>query len=258
MQYHDFITRRWFFKECSVGLGTIALHALLHDRAGAASEGNSPAATADHMAPRRPHFPAKATNVIFLFMAGGPSHLELFDNKPTLARYDGRLPPPELLEGYRAAFIRPDATCLGPKFRFARHGRSGIELSELLSNLAGCADDIAIDARLAEAARAEPDHHARHPAVAHDQIGADADDVNGKLARQTLEEIRQIVLVGGREQHLRRPADPKPGQFGERLVRQQPPAQVRHRGFEIGRDVGESSHSIPAPSIRRAVRRPIG
>src|SRR5882724_392888 len=144
MQYHDFITRRWFFKECSVGLGTIALHALLHDRAGAASEGNSPAAAADHMTPRRPHFPAKATNVIFLFMAGGPSHLELFDNKPTLARYDGRLPPPELLEGYRAAFIRPDATCLGPKFRFARHGRSGIELSELLSNLAGCADDIAI------------------------------------------------------------------------------------------------------------------
>src|SRR5271167_4783262 len=97
MKYHDYLTRRWFFKECGVGLGTIALHALLNDRAAAASEGNVPAATADPMAPRRPHFPAKATNVIFLFMAGGPSHLELFDYKPTLARYDGRLPPPELL-----------------------------------------------------------------------------------------------------------------------------------------------------------------
>ena len=144
MNYHDYLTRRWFFKECGVGLGTIALHTLLHDRAGAGAQGNAPAAAADPMAPRPPHFPAKATNVIFLFMAGGPSHLELFDNKPTLARYDRRLPPPELLEGYRAAFIRPDATCLGPKFRFARHGRSGIELSELLPHLARCADDIAV------------------------------------------------------------------------------------------------------------------
>ncbi len=137
MNPHDYLTRRWFFKECGVGLGSIALHALLHDRAGAD-------APADPLAPRRPHFPAKATNVIFLFMAGGPSHLELFDYKPTLARYDGRLPPADLLEGYRAAFIRPDATCLGPKFRFARHGRSGIELSELLPHLARCADDIAV------------------------------------------------------------------------------------------------------------------
>ena len=60
MNYHDYLARRWFFKECGVGLGTIALHALLHDRAGAASHGNAPAAAADPMAPRRPHFPASA------------------------------------------------------------------------------------------------------------------------------------------------------------------------------------------------------
>src|ERR1700755_1834260 len=53
------------------------------------------------------------------------------------------------------------------------------------------------------------------------------------------EEISEIVLLGGRKQNLRRPADAKPGQFGQRLVRQQPPAQFRHRGFEIGYDVGE-------------------
>jgi hypothetical protein len=136
MTFRDYLTRRWFFKQCGVGLGTIALHTLLNDRAHADA--------ADPMAPRRPHFAPKATNVIFLFMAGGPSHLELFDNKPTLARYDGRVPPPQLLEGYRTAFIRPNATCLGPKFRFARHGQSGIEMSELLPHLARCADDIAV------------------------------------------------------------------------------------------------------------------
>src|SRR5438477_1583634 len=132
------ITRRWFFRECGVGLGAIALHSLLQDHAIAAP------AFADPMAPKRPHFAPKAKNVIFLFMAGGPSHLELFDHKPMLAKYDGKLPPPELLKGYRAAFIRPDATFLGPKFKFARHGKCGIELSELLPYLAGCADDIAV------------------------------------------------------------------------------------------------------------------
>ena len=138
------VTRRWFLKDCAVGLGTIALHALLGDHA-ALAQGTSPATSpAGPLAPRRPHFRPKALNVIYLFMAGGPSHLELFDNKPTLGRYNGTLPPPELLQGYRAAFIRPGATFLGPKFRFARHGRCGMELSELLPHLATCADDIAV------------------------------------------------------------------------------------------------------------------
>ncbi|HMF15424.1 MAG TPA: DUF1501 domain-containing protein, partial [Gemmataceae bacterium] len=132
------ITRRWFFRECGVGLGTIALHSLLKDHAVASS------AIADPMAPKRPHFAPRAKNVIYLFMAGGPSHLELFDNKPMLAKYNGKLPPPDLLQGYRAAFIRPDATFLGPKFKFARYGKSGAELSELLPHLATVADDIAI------------------------------------------------------------------------------------------------------------------
>src|SRR5204862_4936690 len=77
-------------------------------------------------------------------MAGAPSHLELFDNKPELAKWDGKLPPAELLKGYRAAFINPSSKLLGPKFKFARHGHSGAELSELLPHLAGVADDIAI------------------------------------------------------------------------------------------------------------------
>ena len=67
-----------------------------------------------------------------------------FDNKPQLAKFDGTLPPPELLKGYRAAFINPNSKLLGPKFKFAKHGQSGAELSELLPHLAEVADDIAI------------------------------------------------------------------------------------------------------------------
>jgi Protein of unknown function (DUF1501) len=131
------IARRWFFKQCGVGLGAIALRSLLGE-AVAAPVGANP------LAPKQPHFPGKAKRVIYLFMAGAPSHLELFDHKPQLAKYNGTLPPPELLKGYRAAFINPSATLLGPKFKFARHGRSGMELSEIVPHLAGVADDITL------------------------------------------------------------------------------------------------------------------
>src|SRR4029453_11016468 len=80
----------------------------------------------------------------FLFMAGAPSHLELFDYKPQLSKFDGTLPPPELLKGYRAAFINPNSQLLGPKFKFAKYGQSGAELSELIPHTAGIVDDIAI------------------------------------------------------------------------------------------------------------------
>src|SRR5213076_3159538 len=94
--------------------------------------------------PKRPHFPAKAKSVIYLFMAGAPSHLELFDNKPQLAKWDGKLPPAELLKGYRAAFINPNSKLLGPKFKFAKYGQSGAELTNLLPHLSTVVDDITI------------------------------------------------------------------------------------------------------------------
>jgi hypothetical protein len=132
------VNRRWFLSQCGVGLGSIALGSLF------AQNGYAAPSEIDPLAPRKPHFAPKAKNVIFLFMAGAPSHLELFDNKPQLAKWDGKLPPAELLEGYRAAFINPDAKLLGPKFKFARHGQCGAELSELLPHLATVVDDIAI------------------------------------------------------------------------------------------------------------------
>ena len=96
------------------------------------------------LAAKKPHFEPKAKNVIYLFMAGAPSHLELFDNKPQLAKFDGTLPPSELLKDYRAAFINPQSKLLGPKFKFSKYGKSGAELSELLPHLGEVADDIAI------------------------------------------------------------------------------------------------------------------
>jgi hypothetical protein len=125
------VARRWFLEKCGVGLGAMALGNLLQ-------------ASTDPLAPKPAPLPAKAKNVIFLFMAGGPSHLELFDNKPQLAKFDGTLPPPELLKGYRAAFINPNSKLMGPKFKFAKYGQSGTELSELLPHTAKIVDDIAI------------------------------------------------------------------------------------------------------------------
>ncbi len=124
------LARRWFLQQCGVGLGAVALRDMLQ--------------AADPLAPKQPHHAPTAKNVIFLFMGGGPSHLELFDNKPELAKHEGTLPPAGLLEGYRAAFIDPNSTLLGPKFKFARHGESGAELSELIPHTAAIADDIAI------------------------------------------------------------------------------------------------------------------
>lgn len=132
------VNRRWFLEQCGVGLGSIALGSILGQNGYAA-----PAVT-DALAPRGPHFTPKAKNVIFLFMAGAPSHLELFDNKPELAKWDGKLPPKDLLKDYRAAFINPESKLLGPKFKFSKHGQSGAELSELLPHLATVSDDIAI------------------------------------------------------------------------------------------------------------------
>lgn len=149
--HRQFLTRRWFLQQCGVGLGAMALRHLMGGTAqasnptagNAGAQAHSPGAF-NPLAPRAPHFAPRAKRVIFLFQAGAPSHLELFDHKPELARWNGKLPPPSLLEGYRAAFINPSSTLLGPKFKFTRHGRSGIELSELLPHLGTVADELCI------------------------------------------------------------------------------------------------------------------
>ncbi|MEK0450145.1 MAG: hypothetical protein RL088_2413 [Verrucomicrobiota bacterium] len=134
----EFLSRRHFLKDCGIGLGKIALASLLANQAGAAIVPPNP------LAPKKPHFAGKAKRVIHLFMAGAPSQLEMFDNKPELTKLAGKPLPPSVIGGQRYAFIRPDAAVLGPVFKFAKHGQSGAELSEVLPHLAKVADEISI------------------------------------------------------------------------------------------------------------------
>ncbi|PQO28846.1 DUF1501 domain-containing protein [Blastopirellula marina] len=135
-------TRRHFFRNCGVGIGKIALASLL---AQASSPGEALAAeAASPFAPKKGHFPAKAKRVIYLFMAGAPSQLDMFDYKPKLAELAGKPIPPSVIQGQRYAFIQPDAAVLGPQFKFSKHGQSGAEISEVMPHLAKVVDDIAL------------------------------------------------------------------------------------------------------------------
>jgi len=132
----DLLQRRAFFQRAGLGFGSLALASLLRGPAGAA-----PAAT---LASRHPMFAPRAKRVIFLHMIGAPSQLDMFDFKPELVKRDGEDCPESLLKGRRFAFIGGKMQLAGSKFKFAKHGRSGQELSETLPHLAKVADDIAI------------------------------------------------------------------------------------------------------------------
>jgi hypothetical protein len=135
---HSLVHRRALLQRGGMGLGSLALGWLL------GQEGRAEVAPADPQAAKPPHFRPRAKNIIFLHMVGAPSQLELFDYKPTLAKFDGQPCPQHLIEGQRFAFLRGHPSLLGPRFKFAQHGTSGLELSELLPYLATVADDIAV------------------------------------------------------------------------------------------------------------------
>jgi hypothetical protein len=134
-------SRRQFFSDCGLSLGGIALAALMDAQAQAAT---SEVPRTDPLAVRKPHHAQRAKSVIQLFMAGGPSQLELFDNKPKLVELHGQSIPASYTDGKRFAFIKPDAKLLGCRRRFDRHGQSGNEISELLPHTAAIADELAI------------------------------------------------------------------------------------------------------------------
>ena len=136
-------SRRWFLKECGLGLGRVALASLLTDAFLSKTTG-AEIAPGDFLKPRSPHFPGTAKNVIHLFMAGAPSQLDLFDYKPQLAKLEGKPLPASVTGGERLAFIRSDAAVLGPQFKFAKYGQSGAELSEAIPHLAEIVDDICL------------------------------------------------------------------------------------------------------------------
>ena len=133
------IARRHFLHDCRIGIGAMALGALLaQDRARAGDQ----AAAHDPLAVRPPHFPPRAKNVIFLFMAGGPSQFELFEPKPKLQELAGQVIPPSFVANKRFAFIKQDAKLLGCKRKFAPRGQSGQIISDCLPGLSAIADEI--------------------------------------------------------------------------------------------------------------------
>src|SRR3984957_13439283 len=135
------LTRRHFFRDCGVGLGKIALAGLLGDaftgRLSAHPEINP-------LAPKQPHFKPRAKRVIHLFMAGAPSHLDLFDPKPMLTKMEGKPLPPSVIGGQRYAFIRSDANVMGPRFKFKKAGRCGADLADVMPHLAEVVDDVCL------------------------------------------------------------------------------------------------------------------
>ncbi len=140
-QYLRAVTRRHFLGRSGVGLGGLALAAM--SGGGATAEEASAAAP---LAARKPHFAAKAKNVIYLHMAGSPTQLELFDYKPVLKKHDGQPCPKQYLDGKRFAFIHPNANpvMMGPLFEFQQHGQSGTWVSELLPHVGTVADQLCV------------------------------------------------------------------------------------------------------------------
>lgn len=123
-------TRRYFLSRCGLGMGTMALSHLL--------------AREDALTPRKTHFPARAKSVIFLFMAGGPSQLDMFVHKPELQKHDGRPIPESFTKGKRFAFMdsshRNDL--LATRFSFHQHGHSGAWVNDLLPHTASIVDEL--------------------------------------------------------------------------------------------------------------------
>jgi hypothetical protein len=139
-------TRRHFFRECGLGVGAMALASLAQESASSAQA--APVALPNPMAPKKPHFAPKAKSVIFLFMAGGPSQLELWDYKPKLNALSGKPIPDEFIKGKRFAFMDSFAKkvplLLGTKRKFARHGKLGTWVSDCLPETAKIVDEISI------------------------------------------------------------------------------------------------------------------
>jgi len=134
-------TRRQFFSRCALGLGSIALGSLLN---GQRAFGAEPKHLANPMAPKQPPLAPRAKNIIYLFMAGGPSQLELFDYKPKLIELNGQPIPESYIEGKRFAFMGSShgTKLLGTRRQFERHGQSGMWVSNLFPHTATIVDDV--------------------------------------------------------------------------------------------------------------------
>ena len=131
----ELLSRRELLQRSGMGFGTLALSSLLAEQGGLAQ-----AAGSKHpLQPKEPHFPAKAKHVVHIFANGGPSHVDTFDNKPSLVKYAGQQLPRENLKTERKT-----GAALPSPFKFQKYGQSGLEISELFGKLAEHADDLCV------------------------------------------------------------------------------------------------------------------
>ncbi|HLK63398.1 MAG TPA: DUF1501 domain-containing protein [Bryobacteraceae bacterium] len=137
-QFRKIQSRRRFFQECAGGIGIMALAQLMQ------REGRGATPEVNPLAPRKPHFPPKAKNVIFMFMEGGPSQLDLFDPKPELQKWSGKPLPDSMTKDLRLAFTKPNAAVLASPRTFKPYGQSGTEFSDFIPHIASCADDVCL------------------------------------------------------------------------------------------------------------------
>jgi hypothetical protein len=131
--------RRQFLTQAAGGVGLAGLAGLL-----AVEEVRAQSPLASPFAVKAPHFPAKAKNLIFLYMEGAPSQIDLLDPKPALAKWHGTPLPPSMTKNFKFAFIKPNAKVLGSKRTFSRYGQSGAEFSDWISAWAPIADELCI------------------------------------------------------------------------------------------------------------------
>jgi hypothetical protein len=139
LQLEDrFLTRRDFLRRCGMGMGALGLASLMDAAGLLTSTARADSSLLSPLAARPPQFPGKAKQVIHLFMGGGPSHVDTFDPKPALAKYAGKS-----LKDIDKTITRPGAAFPSP-FKFAPHGKSGIEISEVFPHLAEHVDEMTI------------------------------------------------------------------------------------------------------------------
>ena len=137
-EFKQIHSRRLFLRDCAGGLGTIALANLLNGSALGAGKRTDP------LAPKAPPFAPKAKNVIFMFMEGAPSQVDLFDPKPELKKWQGQPLPPSMTSQLKLAFIKPTAAVLASPREFKPYGQCGAEYSDFITHTASCADDICL------------------------------------------------------------------------------------------------------------------
>jgi hypothetical protein len=141
-------TRREFLSRCGMGMGAVSLAGLF----GNFFETTAHAENINPLAPKLSQFPAKAKRVIHIFANGGPSHVDTFDNKPSLTKYGGKMLPMENLKSERKT-----GAAMATPYKFKKYGQSGIEVSELFPNVGECVDDICfIRSMYAEVPNHEP------------------------------------------------------------------------------------------------------